>query len=88
MGIGLREEMRGKGYGREAVALLTDWLFEQAAAEVVEAPTDPRNMAMQAVFRHVGWVLSGSLTEYGREWVMYRITRQQWQIRRARGDAR
>jgi RimJ/RimL family protein N-acetyltransferase len=88
VGIGLREEMRGKGYGREAVALLTDWLFEQAAAEVVEAPTDPRNMAMQAVFRHVGWVLAGSMTEYGREWVMYRITRQQWQTRRARGDAR
>jgi RimJ/RimL family protein N-acetyltransferase len=82
MGIGLREEMRGKGYGREAVALLTDWLFEQAAAEVVEAPTDPANVAMQAVFRYVGWVLAGSLTEYGREWLIYRITRQQWQARR------
>jgi RimJ/RimL family protein N-acetyltransferase len=82
VGIGLREQMRGKGYGREAVALLTDWLFEQAAAEVVEAPTDPRNLAMQAVFRRVGWVLAGSLTEYAREWVVYRITRQQWQARR------
>jgi RimJ/RimL family protein N-acetyltransferase len=82
VGIGLREEMRGKGYGREAVALLTDWLFEQAAAEVVEAPTDPRNLAMQAVFRRVGWVLAGSLTEYARKWLMYRITRQQWQARR------
>jgi RimJ/RimL family protein N-acetyltransferase len=88
VGIGLREETRGKGYGREAVALLTDWLFEQAAAEVVEAPTDPANVAMQAVFRHVGWALAGSLTEYGREWVMFRITRQQWQAQHDRGDAR
>ena len=88
VGIGLREQMRGNGYGREAVALLTDWLFEQAAAEVVEAPTDPRNVAMQAVFRHVGWVLAGSLAEYGREWVMYRITRQQWQARRGRNRCR
>jgi RimJ/RimL family protein N-acetyltransferase len=81
VGIGLRENMRGRGYGREAVALLTNWLFEQAAAEVVEAPTDPRNVAMQAVFRRVGWAFAGSLTEHGREWVVYRITRQQWQTR-------
>lgn len=81
VGIGLREDMRGKGYGREAVALLTDWLFEQAGAEVVEAPTDPGNVAMQTVFRRVGWALAGSLTEYGRQWVVYRITRRQWQTR-------
>jgi len=85
VGIGLREDMRGKGYGREALALLTDWVFEQAAAEVVEAATDPGNVAMQAVFRRVGWAFAGSLTEHGREWVAYRITRQQWQTRR---DAR
>jgi RimJ/RimL family protein N-acetyltransferase len=82
VGIGLHEEVRGKGYGREAIALLTDWLFERAAAQAVEAPTDPGNLAMRAVFQRVGWTLAGSLTEYGREWVMYRITRQQWQARR------
>jgi hypothetical protein len=36
---------------------------------------------MRAVFGHVGWSLAGSVTEYGREWVMYRITRQEWQAR-------
>ena len=75
------EAVRGKGYGREALALFTDWLFEHAAAQVVEAPTDPGNAPMRAVFGHVGWSLSGSVTEYGREWVMYRITRQEWQAR-------
>jgi RimJ/RimL family protein N-acetyltransferase len=78
VGIDLRENMRGKGYGREALALLTDWLFEHAAAEVVEAGTDPRNVAMRTVFQRVGWRPAGSLKEAGREWVMYRITRRQW----------
>jgi len=82
IGIGLREDARGRGYGREALALLTNWLFGHAAAEVVEAPTDPANVAMRTVFQRVGWELAGSLTEFGREWVMYRITRPQWQARK------
>jgi RimJ/RimL family protein N-acetyltransferase len=78
MGIGLREDKRGQGYGREALALFTDWLFGHAAAEVVEAPTDPANVAMRTVFQRVGWSFVGPVTELGREWVMYRITRPQW----------
>jgi RimJ/RimL family protein N-acetyltransferase len=81
VGIGLRESARGRGYGREALALLTDWLFEHAAAQTVEAPTDPANVAMRTVFQRAGWAPVGSLAEYGRRWVMYRITRQQWQAR-------
>ena len=81
VGIGLRESARGKGYGREALALLTDWLFGHAAAEAVEAPTDPANVAMRTVFQRAGWMLAGSLTEFGREWVMYRITRREWETR-------
>jgi RimJ/RimL family protein N-acetyltransferase len=81
VGIGLDADARGKGYGREALALFTDWLFEHAAAQVVEAPTDPGNAPMRAVFGHVGWSLGGTVTEYGRDWVMYRITRQEWQAR-------
>jgi len=83
VGIGLREHARGQGYGREALALLTDWLFGHAAAERVEAPTDPANVAMRTVFQRAGWELAGTLTEFGREWVMYAITRRQWQARQA-----
>jgi RimJ/RimL family protein N-acetyltransferase len=79
VGIGLREHARGKGHGREALALLTHWLFEHAAAERVEAPTDPANAAMRAVFERVGWRLAGTLYEFDREWLLYAITRQQWQ---------
>jgi RimJ/RimL family protein N-acetyltransferase len=79
VGIGLRENARNKGYGREALVLLTDWLFDHAAAEAVEASTDPANVAMRTVFQKVGWMPVGSLTEVGREWVMYRITRPEWE---------
>lgn len=79
VGIGLREDARGKGYGREALALLTDWLFEHATAGAVEASTDPANTAMRTVFRKAGWKPVGSLTEPGRERVMYRMTRQEWE---------
>ena len=79
LGIDLREEARNKGYGREALALLTDWLFEYAAAEAVGASTDPANVAMRTVFQRVGWKTAGSLTEFGREWVVYRITRREWE---------
>jgi RimJ/RimL family protein N-acetyltransferase len=79
IGIALRAPERGKGYGREAVALLTDWLFEHAGAERVEAPTDPANVAMRTVFERVGWQPVGTLDEFGREWVMYAVNRSQWQ---------
>jgi RimJ/RimL family protein N-acetyltransferase len=81
VGIELREKARNQGYGREALALLTDWLFEQAAAEVVRASTDPANVAMRTVFQRVGWTAVGSLTEFGREWVMYSTSRREWEAR-------
>jgi RimJ/RimL family protein N-acetyltransferase len=84
VGISLRTEARNKGYGREALALLTDWLFEHAAAVTVKAATDPANLAMRTVFQRVGWMPAGSLTEYGREWVVYRITRPEWEARHQR----
>jgi RimJ/RimL family protein N-acetyltransferase len=78
VGIGLREEARGKGHGREALGLLTDWLFEHARAERVEAPTDPANLPMRTVFERLGWELVRTFKEFDREWVMYAITRPRW----------
>lgn len=82
VGIGLREHARGKGYGREALRLFTDWLFEQAEAEVVESGTDRANHAMRAVFGHAGWTEDGMVTEEGHEWIRYRITRREWRAMR------
>ena len=79
VGIRLRESQRGKGYGREALTLLTGWLFRHAGAQAVQAPTDPANAAMRTVFDRVGWTLAGTVSDYGRRWVMYRITRPEWE---------
>ena len=79
LGIGLREHARGSGHGREAVTLLTDWLFREAGATRVQAPTDPANLAMRAVFDRVGWRERGTTVEYGREWVLYAIERREWE---------
>lgn len=78
LGIGLRSDKRGKGYGREAVTLLTDWLFKHQDAQLVEAATDPANHGMRAVFRRLGWHEDGTVTESGRDWLIYRITREHW----------
>jgi RimJ/RimL family protein N-acetyltransferase/ADP-ribose pyrophosphatase YjhB (NUDIX family) len=83
IGIGLREHARGRHHGREALRMLTDWLFEHEAAEVVEAPTDRRNAAMRRVFAAAGWSQAGTVTDHGREWVLYRITRRDWDAVRA-----
>jgi RimJ/RimL family protein N-acetyltransferase len=82
VGIGLREHARGRGYGREALTLFTNWLFEHAGAEVVESGTDQANHAMRAVFRHAGWTEDGTVTEEGHTWIRYRITRREWHAMR------
>ena len=81
IGIGLWKDARGKGYGSEALTLFTGWLFEHGAAQAVEAPTDPANLPMRAVFDRVGWTLAGPLTEHGRQWLLYRLTRPEWEAR-------
>jgi len=78
VGISLRQDMRSRGYGREALMVLTGWLFENAAAQAVEAPTDSANVAMRTVFDRCGWTQAGSVTDHGRMWLLYRITRPQW----------
>ena len=82
VGIGLRAHARGKGHGREALAIFTDWLFEHAEAVRVQAPTDPDNAAMRAVFDAVGWKHVETYREFDRTWVMYAITRERWNATR------
>jgi RimJ/RimL family protein N-acetyltransferase len=49
-----RRQDRGKGSGREAVELLTTWLFEVAGVERVQAGSEAGNAAMRAVLEHLG----------------------------------
>jgi RimJ/RimL family protein N-acetyltransferase len=80
-----RQRDRGKGYGREAVGLLTRWLFETAGAERVQAGTDVGNTAMRAVLEHLGFRLEGIMRAYGpmsdgtrRDGAMYAVLRSEW----------
>jgi RimJ/RimL family protein N-acetyltransferase len=85
IGIGLRQARRGRGHGREAMTLFTNWLFSDAAASVVQAPTDPQNVAMRTVFERIGWRHTETYEEFGRTWVNYSITRPQWEELRSAG---
>jgi RimJ/RimL family protein N-acetyltransferase len=55
---------RGKGYGREAVELVTRWLFDAAGAERVQAGTDAKNVPMRAVLEQLGFRLEGIARSY------------------------
>ena len=75
VGIGLdSESVRGKGYGTEAVRLLVRWLFEQAGAVRVQAPTVPSNVAMRRVFDKVGFRPEGMFREFDRDFTMFALT--------------
>ncbi len=56
---------RGKGYGSQAVELLTTWLFDHARAERVQAGTSADNASMRAVLERLGFRLEGILRAYG-----------------------
>ncbi len=60
-----RPRDRGKGYGREAVELLTGWLFDHSAAGRVQATTAADNVPMRAVLERVGYRFEGILRAYG-----------------------
>ncbi len=76
---------RGRGVGREAVALFTEHLFTSQGAARVQATTVRSNTAMRAVLTRLGFAEEGILhgfmpnTAGGREdSVMYAVTREGW----------
>jgi diamine N-acetyltransferase len=88
-----RQQDRGQGYGREAVELLTRWLFEAARAERVQAGTDVGNTAMPSVLEHLGFRLEGIMRAYGpisdgtrRDGAMYAVLRSEWTADIAQGQ--
>lgn len=79
---------RGKGYGAEAVELLTAWLFGTGKAERVQAGTDVGNPAMRAVLERLGFQLEGIMRGYGAmsdgtriDGAMYAVLKTEWMTR-------
>jgi RimJ/RimL family protein N-acetyltransferase len=75
---------RGRGYGREAVALLTTHLFDAGLAERVQGSTDVGNAPMRRVFELLGFREEGLMRGFmpargGRaDYVLYAVLRDEW----------
>ena len=86
IGIDLFAEAdRGKGVGREAVRLLTNYLFETHEAGRVQASTAVGNVAMRRVLEALGYEYEGTLralmpgVDGSREdYALYALTRDDW----------
>ncbi len=61
IGYWLRTSYQGKGYMTEAVEALTQFAFDQLAAERVEIRCDVNNLASAAIPRRLGFQLEGTL---------------------------
>jgi RimJ/RimL family protein N-acetyltransferase len=79
------ETLRGKGIGREAVALVTGYLLEREDAHRVQATTDVENTAMRRVLEVLGFTDEGTLRGFmpksdgpPRDYEMYAITTDDW----------
>ncbi len=85
------DDDRGRGFGREAVALLASHLFELEGAIRVQATTDLENASMRRVLEVLGFeiegVLRGFMPDPGgrpRDYAMYGMTRSDWEQERSR----
>ena len=83
-----RQRDRGKRYGREAVELLTSWLFESGGADRVQAGTGAGNTPMRVVLEHLGFRLEGILRAYGAmsdgtrsDGALYAVVKPDWMDR-------
>ena len=66
---------RRRGYGSQAISLLTQWLFDHAGATRVEAGTADDNHAMQRVLERLGFHRDGISEAGGIEFLLYALER-------------
>jgi RimJ/RimL family protein N-acetyltransferase len=88
LGIELWDEAdRGRGIGRETIALLSSHLFDDEDAIRVQATTDVENVAMRRVLEALGFHFEGILRGFmpdpagPRDYAMYGVTRSDWRVR-------
>lgn len=65
IGYGLNPDNRGFGYATEAVRAMTEWAAAQPGVCVMEAETDPDNIASQRVLEKSGYHPTGEIGEEG-----------------------
>lgn len=80
---------RGKGMGREAVALLTTHLFETTEVDRIGATCDVENTASFRLLEGLGFRREGTLRSalfHHARWhdvYVYGVTRSEWRVRKA-----
>ena len=85
--IGLFPEVRGRGIGTAAQALLVEYLFEHTRAERIQVTTDPGNAAELAAVERVGFQLEGRIRRAqwrGGSWhdqLLLSLLREEWRGR-------
>jgi RimJ/RimL family protein N-acetyltransferase len=90
-GITLAPSYQGKGFAREALRALFDYLFGTIGAHRVHASIDPRNLASAALLRSVGMRQEAHFRENLKirgEWVddvVFALLASEWPLGRA-GD--
>ncbi len=91
IGFGLPEiSARGKGYAKEAVGLLVNYLFSSYPAERISAFTDRENLPAQHVMESLGFQPEGILrrsTYRDGEWhdlAIYGLLRTEWETRQGK----
>lgn len=87
-------EERGKGYGAEAVGLLTDYVFSHRPIERVGATSDVDNPASYRTLEKLAFRREGTLRRalfHHAAWhdvAVYGLTREEWTASRSRGSGR
>jgi RimJ/RimL family protein N-acetyltransferase len=83
---------RGRGYGTQAVAQLTELLFAEHEAERVQASTAVENGAMRGVLEKLGYTFEGVMRSFmpagdGRrdDYALYGVTRAEWAATGSKG---
>jgi RimJ/RimL family protein N-acetyltransferase len=88
-----RRDLRGRGFGKEAVGLLVDRLFRTESVERIGATCDTENVPSVRVLEGLGFVREGTmrstLFHHGRwhDVHVYGITRPEWLRRRLPASA-
>ena len=68
IGYGISEEYQNNGYATEAVKAILEWAFSHLEVNVVEAETDPDNIASKRVLEKCGFALNGVIGKEGPRW--------------------
>lgn len=84
IGVAMRPEVRGLGYGTEAQRLLVRYLFAHTQVNRIEAITEVTNTAEQWALQKAGFTREGVLRGYGfrdgawRDALMYSVLRHEF----------